>query len=126
VTPRNAWGSPREAERQAYSKVEKAEAWEKFSSGRPLDELIWLTTHCTDGYRNRFRPDAPPSVAKGELYRLLHERGVYMVGPPGWHITSNKSSVGYVVIDDEILLPIRVNRQQRRPYVAVTCLYRVF
>lgn len=125
MTPRNAWVKPTEAGRPTYSKEEKAEAREQFNSGRSFEQLVWLTAHCTEEYRQRFRPDAPIGVAKGELYRLLRERGVYMIGPPEWHVSSNKSALGYVVIDDEILLPIKINRNERRPYVAVTCLYRV-
>ena len=51
MTPHNAWISPRQAERQFYSKQEKSEAKEQFTSATAIGDLVWLTAHCTEGYR---------------------------------------------------------------------------
>jgi len=116
-----------QAERAKFTPEQCADAEAAFASGRPYNDLIFLSTHCVDQYRDRFRPDMLPGEAKGELYRRLREVGFFALSPPVWHISSNKASIGYVTIDDEMVLPVVPNtaRKIRAPYVATTCLYRV-
>lgn len=126
MSPRTRWGikGRPQAERREYTAEETEAAERAFASGRPYNRLVWLTNHCTDEYRERFRPELAPGEAKGELYRRLRDEGVFAIQPPAWHVSSNKSNIGYVVIGDDIILPIRPDQKNRAPYVAITCLWR--
>jgi hypothetical protein len=77
-------------------------------------------------------------VAKGELYAAMRERGQYTPIPPEWLVyvdrtkRARKANSGFIIIDDEIAMPLRVNSmrptsggRRPQPYVAVTCLYRL-
>lgn len=105
---------------------------------KPLNNLVRISGHAVDRYRARFRSDLPSGTAKGRLYAAMRERGQYTPILPEWLVYVDKtkrvrkSNCGYIIIDDEIALPLRANTMLRatgegrrpQPYVAITCLYR--
>jgi hypothetical protein len=94
-------------------------------ASRPLNILVWLTTHSVDRYRERFRPHLEGGKAKGELYARMRKEGSFDTTAPRWLApTNSKTAQGYVTIADEIVLPIIDKRTQAQRFIAVTCLYR--
>ncbi len=108
-----------------------------FFAGKPLNSLVRISGHAIERYQARFRPDLEIGAAKGVLYAAMRERGQYTPLPPEWLVYVDKTKrvnniqSGYIIIDDEIALPLRANTmrvtgegRRPQPYVAVTCLYR--
>jgi hypothetical protein len=107
-------------------------------SKHPLNNLVVISNHAIDRYRERFRDELETEDARRELYAALQGRGQFTPIPPEWlfQVASSKwiakMKVGFIVIDDEVAMPLRVNTphqqptdQRERPYVAVTCLSRL-
>lgn len=117
--------------------LSRGELRQLFSS-HPLNNLVVISKHAIDRYRKRFRDELEIEDARYEVYAAMRTRGQFTPIPPEWlfQVARSKSvakmSIGFIVIDDEIALPLRVNTphrkstdQQEQPYVAVTCLYRL-
>lgn len=97
-----------------------------FATKRPLKQLVRLSTHCLDRYRDRFSPEGSHGEVKQELYSRLSDGG-FSLSPPSWLVSSNKTAIGFIIIDDDIALPLRIDRPRiKQPFVAVTTLYRIF
>ena len=105
--------------------------------GLVTGSVLALAGHTVERYRQRFEPECDFAEAKRRLYARIH-RGVYSPERPTWlvHVPKVKDSqqrhnVGYLVVDDELILPLRDNlapvlpgRFPPQPLTAVTCLYR--
>ncbi len=108
-----------------------------FLEGRTLtSRIVLLSGHAVSRYRERFEPDESFNRARDVLARRVRDDGEYTATRPPW-ISLNPDAprtpgVGWVVIDDEIALPMRENNAPRTPgqakppppFAAITCLYR--
>lgn len=99
--------------------------------------LVGACAHAVERFRERVRPDLDPEEAKVTLYRLF-EVAAFSRRRPRWlvHVpaTSEEAeTLGYVVVDDEIALPLRETRGRPtreghvpfQPFYVVTCLTRL-
>lgn len=136
---------PAEAKQE---KDERAAAPVVEENGRPSPELerllreglvtgsvVGISKHAVERFRQRFEPDCDFGEAKRRLYMRLH-RAVYFPERPSWlvHVGRTKAdvrNVGYLVVDEEIALPLRDSVARRlegrfppQPLTVVTCLYR--
>ncbi len=108
-----------------------------FLTGRTLSSrIVSVSGHAVSRYRERFDPDLNFPKAREALSRRIRDEGEYVTARPSW-IALNPDvprapGAGYIVIEDEIALPIRENNaprtpgqaQQPPPFAVVTCLYR--
>lgn len=106
--------------------------------GLATGSVVALARHTVERYQERFERDCDFAEAKRRLYARLH-RAAYSPERPAWlvHVPKVKDprqrhNVGYLVIDDEIVLPIRDSKAPAlpgrfppQPLTAVTCLYRI-
>lgn len=110
----------------------------RFFLTHPLNNVIVISNHAVARYRKRFRPQLDTGEARAEIYASMRERGQFTPVPPQWlfFTTSvkrvSKANIGYIVIDDDLAMPLRPNTPHQKhigrrpqPYVAVTCLYRL-
>jgi hypothetical protein len=113
---------------------------QQFLSKRLLtSRVIGITGHAVERYRERCQPDLDIQEAKRALYEKLRERDAAVFSParPPWLVPLNRHTtrvmnIGYIVIDDEIALPLRENkapqkagrRDSPQPFAVITCLYR--
>lgn len=109
----------------------------RFFASHPLNNLVVISNHAVDRYRKRFRVVLEIEAARRELYAAMRARGQFTPIPPQWlfQVASGKqlrkANVGYMVIDDELAMPLRPNTPRQaspdkeQPYIAVTCLYRL-
>lgn len=95
---------------------------------------VALSPHAVDRYHSRFEPDCDRDEARRRLYMRMH-RASYSPVRPGWLLPPDPPSphenVGYLLIDEEIALPLRDNDAAARwqgsgeaPLMVVTCLCR--
>jgi hypothetical protein len=110
----------------------------RFFASHPLNNVIVISNHAVDRYRKRFRPQLDNEEARVEVYASMRKRGLFTPIPPQWLFFTpsvkqvSRANIGYVVIDDDLAMPLRLNTPRKKltdrrpqPYVAVTCLYRV-
>ena len=121
---------------QAPAEPTRAEL-RRFFASHPLNNVIVISNHAVDRYRKRFRPKLDNDEARVEVYASMRERGQFTPIPPQWLFFTQsikgtgKANIGYIVIDDDLAMPLRPNTPRKestrrpQPYVAVTCLYRV-
>jgi hypothetical protein len=83
---------------------------------------IHISGEAESRYRERFRPDLSYRDAHDDLRRRMVEHGVVQVSPPRW-VMSFSEAVGYVVVDEDVALPLRWHRSRPGTLVAVTCLF---
>lgn len=96
-----------------------------FAGATDIAGLIRLSRHCVERYRERFRPELSLGTARRDLYQRMRKGGVFTVERPRWILTANGPALGWVVIDDDIALPIREDVANEHSLVAVTALYRL-
>jgi hypothetical protein len=108
-------------------------------SSHPLNDLVVISNLAVTQYRQRFRVSLKIEGARRELYAAMRARGRFIPNPPEWLFQTMSGTptrmpnIGFMVIDDEIALPLRVNtphkkskdHEEERPFIAVTCLYRL-
>jgi hypothetical protein len=99
-----------------------------------LNRIVVISDHAIDRFRERVRSELSNLDCRRVLYASMRRRGQFTPMPPQWlfHAAKDKVSrenIGYIVIDDWIALPLRVNVEERpeprseaKPYIAVTCL----
>lgn len=96
-----------------------------FAGAGDVSALIRLSRHCVERYRERFRPELSIGGARSDLYRRMKTSGVFTVEKPRWILLASSPALGWIVIDDDIALPIREDRGGHHSLVAVTALYRL-
>lgn len=96
-----------------------------FAQVHDIAGLIRLSRHCVDRYRERFKPELSTSSARSDLYRRMRAGGIFTVEKPRWILMSGSAALGWIVIDDDIALPIREDIANEHSLVAVTALYRL-
>ena len=100
-----------------------------------LNDVVVISNHAIDRYRERFRPELSNLDCRRVLYAAMRDRGQFTPIPPEWlfhaeKVEVSRENIGYIVIDDTIALPLRANIEKRqkegerraRPYIAVSCL----
>jgi hypothetical protein len=104
----------------------------------PLNNIVVISNHAIDRYRERFRPELDNLGCRRVLYGAMRARGRFTPVPPEWLYSVagakqriSRANVGYILIDDLIALPLRRNEEKKvrdpserqpRPFIAVTCL----
>ena len=84
---------------------------------------IRISDHCVDRYIERVKPALSIEQAEADLERLVGLAGI-AAEPPAWHEErSLLESDGYVVICDEIALPLQ-RAHDAGVFVATTCVTR--
>lgn len=96
-----------------------------FARVEDLSGLIRLSSHCVEQYRARFNPSYNSTQAHRELYERIINSGIFVTEKPRWILSTNTSAVGWIVIDDDVALPVREDKTRARDLVAVTTLYRL-
>lgn len=98
---------------------------------------VGASAHAVERYRERVRPDLDAEQAKRVLYELF-EIATFSRKRPDWLIQVPATSqvddaLGYVVIDEEIALPLRETKGRPtrkghvpfQPFYVVSCLTRL-
>jgi hypothetical protein len=95
------------------------------ATGIELAELE-LSPHACDRYVERIRPTLEREAAPRELARLVWEQGRVLADPPAWLADRQRAEPAdaYVLVGDELVLPVRVAGGRFPIAVAVTCLDR--
>jgi hypothetical protein len=85
-----------------------------------------LSAHACARYVERIRPALERDAAARELARLIWEQGRIVADPPAWLAERQRAEPAdaYVLVGDELVLPLRVAGGRFPVAVAVTCLYR--
>ena len=81
-----------------------------------------FTPHCLERYSERVRVGCERLLAERDLRRVVRGGGRWCTEPPLW-VSWHRDAVGYVVIGDDVVLPIRVHAVDGTP-LATTCLTR--
>lgn len=94
-------------------------------NSRPLSEVVSITEHAVDRYRQRFRPGFQLGQARNDLLERMGRDGEFVLKPPRW-VGSQRAhdTIGYVTIDDDVVLPVVDKQRHVERFVAPTCLYR--
>jgi hypothetical protein len=121
----------------AIDELSHAELRTIFSS-HPLNVLVVISNLAVTQYRQRFRVSLEIEGARRDIYAAMRARGQFTPNPPEWLFQTmsgtrtRMGNIGFMVLDDEIALPLRVNTphkkpkdHEERPFIAVTCLYRI-
>jgi hypothetical protein len=95
-----------------------------FAGVDDLTGLIRLSHHCLKQYKAQFKPDLSLDQARTELYRRIITGGVFATEPPRAIVNADHGTLGWLVIDGGLVLPVREDRTQTQPLVAVDVLYR--
>lgn len=82
---------------------------------------VALTTHALERYCERVRPLAVDQ-ARAELAALLEQCGELLAGGPDW--VDSDSDEWFVVLGDDVALPLSPPRSRGGPWIAVSCLTR--
>jgi len=83
-----------------------------------------LTTHAITRFVERVRPALRWSAAEEELSRLL-ALGEAVEQPPPWFVDrAQQQAARYVVIANEIVVPLSASREQPGRWLALTCIAR--
>lgn len=94
---------------------------------------VQISRHAAQRYRERFgnRGDSLDRARDQLRARLDYgvvtyssERPSWLVIVPGLDGQSHDNSAGFLIVDDEMLLPIRKGTSRSHPYYAVTCIAR--
>lgn len=92
-----------------------------------------ISRHAAERYRERFGNDRDAlDVARDQLRARLDNGSVtFSRQRPSWLVIVPRvggqiaeNSAGYLIVDDEIALPIRKGTSRTHPYYIVTCMYR--
>jgi hypothetical protein len=85
-----------------------------------------LSAHACDRYVERIRPALERESGARELARLICEQGRLVADPPGWLAERQRAEPAdaYVVVGDDLVLPVRISGGRFPVAVAVTCLDR--
>jgi hypothetical protein len=95
---------------------------------------IGVSRHAAERYRERFGSDRDDlEVARDQLRARLDNGCVtYCRERPRWLVIVSKvggqnaeNSAGFLIVDDEIALPIRRGTSRTHPYYIVTCIARI-
>lgn len=100
---------------------------------------VGISRHAVERYLERFAPELNHAAARSRLEGRLYEGpATFTRARPRWlvHVSTNGDSpnaLGYVILDDEVVLPIRETRflldssgwKPFQPYYVITCLYRL-
>jgi hypothetical protein len=95
-----------------------------FASTEDLSGLIRLSDRCLRQYQAQFTPDLTLAQARVELYERIITAGVFATEQPRAIVSANHGTVGWLVVDDDIVLPVREDGTETRPLVAASVLYR--
>ena len=95
-----------------------------FAGVDDLSGLIRLSHHCVEQYQARHLPGLSLDRVRAELYRRIITAGVFATEKPPWITGAQNATLGWLVIDGGLVLPVREDRTQTRPLVAVDVLYR--
>lgn len=119
-------GSPLRLEPIAMAEpITRSALRDVFAGDTDVSGLIRLSRHCVERYHERFKPGLSINSARGDLYRRMREAGIFTAEKPRWILMTNTAALGWIVIDDDIALPIREDTGGHHSLVAVTALYRL-
>jgi hypothetical protein len=111
----------------------------RLEAGRIGGDLVAVTKHAVERFRQRTGPDLGEGEARSELYTCIG-RSAYSPRRPDWlppwyarnagdHETIENH--GFLVVDDDLAMPLRARtvpaspgRKPPRPLTVVTVLYR--
>jgi hypothetical protein len=83
-----------------------------------------LTHHCVDRFHERFRPALDHTRARAELERLI-EHGEVTDEPPEWMAqTMRQEADAYLVIGNDLVLPLAADGPLGEHLIAKTCIPR--
>jgi hypothetical protein len=84
---------------------------------------VELTAHCVERFRERFCPGLDLEAAEDRLANLLdHAR--FDVRPPTWLVQMPRPAAAYLVVGDDLALPLLERGSRSGVFVALTCLAR--
>jgi hypothetical protein len=89
-----------------------------------LRHAVWLSRRCTEEYRRSVDPRMHKTSASHELVRRLRDQGRFSVHPPSWLAAQRPDDLGYVMVGEEIALPIRFDLHGRARFTATNCFVR--
>lgn len=97
-------------------------------SGGPCQiggKQVELSGHAVNAYQERFQPSLRHRDALAHLEGLIGSSGKLQSSRPRWLAGHGGEADGYIVIDDDITLPLRRHRSKPGVMVVPTCLYCV-
>jgi hypothetical protein len=95
---------------------------------------VGISRHAAERYRERFGNDRDSIDRARDQLRARLENGVvtYCRERPSWLVIVPKvggqnpeNPAGFLIVEDEIALPLREGTSRSHPYYAVTCIARI-
>jgi hypothetical protein len=108
-------------ERPSPERIQEARS--QLANAETLQRSVWLTRRCVADYREQADPSLRKVTAINEIRRRMQAQGRFSVHPPSWHQATNPLDLGYVIIGNELLLPIRFDSRRRAPFAAISCVH---
>lgn len=85
---------------------------------------VRLSRHCVERFHERFRPALDLIRARAELERLI-EHGEIAGEPPEWMAQKmRQSSDAYLIVGDDLVLPLDCIGYRAEELIAKTCIDR--
>jgi hypothetical protein len=95
---------------------------------------VGISRHAAERYRDRFGNDRDKLDRARDQLRARLDSGVvtYCRERPSWLVIvppvggrNPENSAGFLIVDDEMALPLREGTSRSHPYYAVTCIARI-
>jgi hypothetical protein len=86
--------------------------------------LIRWTKHVIDRFGERLAPGLDYDSCRSDLQRLAIAHGKFTSDPPSWYPCRAGEVRAYLVIGDDVVLPLLAHTWKRGTWVAVTCVTR--
>jgi hypothetical protein len=95
-----------------------------FATVDDLAGLIRLSPRCLRQYQARFCPDVTLGRARAELYARITGQGVFATERPAAIEHAGPAPVGWLIVDDGLVLPVCEDDTDAGALVAVALLCR--
>ena len=96
---------------------------EALAPSRTGSWTVELTHHCVERFRERFCPALDLSAAESRLERVLdHAR--LEPSAPAWVVATPRPAAAYLVVGDDLAVPLAERTAEPGVLVGLTCLAR--